>query len=311
MSALLVGLLGFGLALAAGLAWSRRVKAAAASAGMARLNDLRWRDFERTVVTALEARGYRLAEAQDGTIDRDDLLLEHEGERVLLVCKQGAGTTAPSVLHALARQLPLRSADRGLLVSTGHFDDEVVSAARAQRIELIDGEALWPLVAPILQPEGAEPATPATDRKPQVVAWLGALGVGAIAWMLAQGLQRAVDPEAEAAIPTPVPRAAPSATGQPAQPVQQPHETIPTDPAALQQRRSDTVDVVVTLPGVATALWSTQSTLLVHLAAEGADPMAQLCPLLVRYPELAASRVQLQPPQGSTAPVRFRQCRSY
>ena len=41
------------------------------------------------------------------------------------------------------------------------------------------------------------------------------------------------------------------------------------------------------------------------------DIEAALCPLLERYPELAASRVQLQPPPGSQKPVRFRQCRSY
>jgi hypothetical protein len=33
--------------------------------------------------------------------------------------------------------------------------------------------------------------------------------------------------------------------------------------------------------------------------------------LLERYPELGASRVQLQPPEGSGEAVRFFQCRAY
>ena len=149
------------------------------------------------------------------------------------------------------------------------------------------------------------------------MAWLGALAVGAIAWMIAQGLQRApaVDAPTRAAATAP-------ATGDaaPAVPsVEDPapararvaSEPAPGDPAALGRRRREAVDAVSTLPGVAGALWSTQSTLMVHLAGDAVDPMAALCPLLERYPELAASRVQLQPPQGSTAPVRFRQCRSY
>ena len=86
---------------------------------------------------------------------------------------------------------------------------------------------------------------------------------------------------------------------------------MPTDPVALERRRKETANAISTLFGVDRALWSTQSTLLVYLSAEEADPSSELCPLLERYPELAASRVQLQPPPGSQKSVRFKQCRSY
>jgi hypothetical protein len=33
--------------------------------------------------------------------------------------------------------------------------------------------------------------------------------------------------------------------------------------------------------------------------------------LVERYPDLAASRIQLTPPPGSGEQVRFRQCRAY
>jgi hypothetical protein len=43
----------------------------------------------------------------------------------------------------------------------------------------------------------------------------------------------------------------------------------------------------------------------------GHDVLLEICPLLERYPALAASRVQLTPPPGDSAQVRFRQCRAY
>ena len=86
---------------------------------------------------------------------------------------------------------------------------------------------------------------------------------------------------------------------------------MPTDPAILDRRRNETANAISTLAGVDRAVWSTQSTLLIYLSAEDADPSARLCPLLERYPELAASRVQLQPPQDSQRSVRFRQCQAY
>ena len=50
---------------------------------------------------------------------------------------------------------------------------------------------------------------------------------------------------------------------------------------------------------------------LVHLNEEGTDPRPSICPLLERYDELAATRLQLQPPAGSDKPVRFVQCRAF
>ena len=65
------------------------------------------------------------------------------------------------------------------------------------------------------------------------------------------------------------------------------------------------------LPGIDRALWQTQSTLLVYLLDGTFDPLPELCPELERYEELAATRLQLQPPAGSPRPVRFVQCRPY
>lgn len=314
MLPLLIALVAFGGVLAYGLHRSRHARGKAdVRGGLLRLNDLRWREFERMVAGALQPLGYRDCIGENDSIDRQHLMLERDGERVLMTCKQGAGTIGPQSLHELAQQARLRGAQRAMMVTTGQFDDAARTVAKVQKIELVDGDALWPLASAVLETP-AEAAAP--DRKPQIVAWLGALAVGAIAWMIAQGLMpepasvptapAATSPRADlpAATPAARPSAAPAAGSQASEPV-------PTDPAALDRRRRDAVNAVSTLPGVARALWSTRSTLMVHLAREGADPMPGLCPLLERYPELAASRIQLQPPQNSTAPVRFRQCRSY
>ena len=130
--------------------------------------------------------------------------------------------------------------------------------------------------------------------------------------MIAQGLQ----PEASssdatdvAAQATPATQATTRATA--AAPASEDANIVPTDPAALERRRKETANAISTLFGVDRAFWSTQSTLLVYLSTDVADPSSELCPLLERYPELAASRVQMQPPQVSTKSVRFKQCRSY
>lgn len=316
MLSLLVGLLSFVVVLVAGLYLTRhRPAGGGLKSGLERLNALRWRDYERVVVTALQAQGYWQAPDRDSGPDRDSVLLERKGERHLLMCKQGTGSIGPNLLHAMAREMQLQGARRGLLANTGTFEEAAQTVARAQRIELIDGAALWPLVEPTMRHDPVAAAA-APDRKPVIVAWLGALAVGVIAWMVAQGLMpqpvrapaASATAAASAAAADPVGLPAGAEPGVPAQPD---HEPVPTDPAVLERRREDVAQAVATLPGVARAGWSTQSTLLVHLSREDADPVAQLCPLMLRYPELAASRVQLQPPQGSSAAVRFRQCRSY
>jgi hypothetical protein len=84
---------------------------------------------------------------------------------------------------------------------------------------------------------------------------------------------------------------------------------VPDDPAALASRRRKVAEAVATLPWVDRAVWSTRSTLVVHLA--GAPDRKGLCALLEPYAELRVSRLQLQPPRESDTPVRFIQCHAY
>lgn len=287
--------------------------------GLAHLADLRWRDFAKLVLQAMQARGYQVVRDDDDHSDGlpgdgGDILMQLGSQRTLLSCKYGnASVVSAQSILGLGKSAELRGAHSAIVVSPGRFDDEARRVASQQHVELIDGATLWPEVKPFVVDDVEQHKDTAPATRNLAIAWVGAAAVAAVAWMLAQGMQA---PGTAAVTPSPAPvQSSSPASPQPA--VTNPNgtppanATVPTDPAVLEQRRSETANAISTLAGVDRAVWSTQSTLLVYLANEDADPSANLCPLLERYPELAASRVQMQPPQGSDKPVRFKQCRSY
>ena len=327
MTPLLLALLVFAIAGAAATFWLRQHGSQAAATAETRerdesqLADLRWRDFTRLVLQAMKGRGFdpviEDGMAPDGIpSDGGDILLERDGEHVLLSCKYGSGSVVGvQAILGLGKSATLRGAGNVIVATPGKFETEAMRVARQQgNIELLDGKDLWPELRPYIAREPATAVEPATAPTPLpasafAIAWGGAAALGLVAWLLLQATQG--EPPVSEAIAT----ATAPATSQPAaspQPVATPSaQAVPTDPVALERRRKETANAISTLFGVDRALWSTQSTLLVYLSAEEADPSSELCPLLERYPELAASRVQLQPPPGSQKSVRFKQCRSY
>lgn len=333
MSPILIALAVFLVLGLAATAWLRRAPSTnaatqAAARGAGQLGALRWRDFTRLVLQAMHGRGYRTV-VEDGTpadgipTDGGDIVLERNRERTLLSVKYGsASVVGAQALLGLGGAATLRGTQRVIVVTPGRFDEEATRLARQQEIELIDGEDLWPEVRPYV----ARPATDAGAASAPVerpasaspkalgIAWAGAAAIAAVTWMIVQGLQPATPEASVAATATMAPAsvAAQDAASAPAPAAAiEDANVVPTDPAALERRRKETANAISTLFGVDRAFWSTQSTLLVYLSTDVADPSSELCPLLERYPELAASRVQMQPPQGSTKPVRFKQCRSY
>jgi restriction system protein len=330
MSPILIALLVFVVLGLAATAWLRRSPSPlptsqANARGAAQLGTLRWRDFTRLVLQAMHGRGYRTV-VEDGMpadgipTDGGDIVLERGGERTLLSVKYGsASVVGAQALLGLGGSATLRGTQKVIVVTPGRFDEEAIRMARQQDIELIDGEDLWPEVRPYVarptqQDPGATPA-PVRSRRPPIrrrmgIAWGGA-AVAAVAWMIAQGLQPAAsNARCHRRCGAGNDARRKQRRGQ-RPPRRRGRQHRPTDPAALERRRKETANAISTLFGVDRAFWSTQSTLLVYLSTDVADPSSELCPLLERYPELAASRVQLQPPQGSTKSVRFKQCRSY
>lgn len=295
-------------------------------AGITALAGMRWRDFMHLVLAAMNARGYERVFAPEASGDEGDYLLEREGQRWLLSSKHGTAYVLGSTSIAeFAREIRMRGAAGGLLVTPGSFAPEARTLARTQRIELLDGPELWPELKPLLPEEQrAEVIGPprAQLQRQLLVAWGAALLVGVVTFLALDHGRLPEDGSADAtattapaasmpvaaapsAKPRTAPAPAPAATPAPAA------AAIPTDPEELERRRRDVATAVSTLPGIDKAMWSTQSTLLVYLSDDLADPMSSICPLLERYDELAASRVQLQPPAGSKRLVRFLQCRAF
>ena len=279
-------------------------------AGIAALAGMRWRDFIHLVLAALNRRGYERVFDTAGNGDEGDYLLERHGQRWLLSSKHGAAYVVGSTAIAeFANTVRMRSAAGGLLVTPGRFAPEARTLAGAQRIELLDGPTLWPEVRPLIPREQVdEIAAPAEGRANRhvLMAWGGALALGVVLLALLPDASGDGDTAAEAtAARSAAPHDAP--VTNPMAPLAE----IPTDPAVLEQRRVAAMRAVTGVPGVDRALWSTQSTLLVYLSDELAEPLTGICPVLLRYEELAPTRVQLQPPAGSKRPVRFVQCRTY
>ncbi len=319
MFPVLIALIVFVPAGFAAKAWLRKsaINGGDLKPGLAHLAGLRWREFAKLVLQAMQARGYEIVREDDGPADGlptdgGDILLRQGSQRILLSCKYGnaAVVSAQSIL-GLGKSAELRGAHSAIVVTPGRFDDEARRVAGQQHVELIDGATLWPEVKPFIGHDFTAGVADSTAKHNTLVAWAGAAAVAAVSGMLAQGLLSTPSTDVEtpaAAIAAPAPA---TAAAKPSVAATPPPEAIPTDPNVLERRRAETANAISTLTGVDRALWSTQSTLLVYLSSEDADPSTQLCPLLERYAELAASRVQLQPPPGSDKRVRFKQCRSY
>lgn len=282
------------------------------AAGIRALSALSWRDFIHLVLKDLERRGYARVLDHRSPSGDNDYVLTREGKRYLLSCKHGSAYVLgkPAVAE-FANAIRFANTHGGILATQGHVADEARPMAGLQNIELLDGAALWPELRDLLKPGQLDDIVADAYQKARqrsLMSWLLALLTGVGVFLLMPASEHSTAASAD-------PRAAedPTASLTAPAPPDAPLPTIPapTDEAALQKQREDVAAAITKLPQVERAIWSTPSTLQVFLRNENGDPIAQLCPLLVRYDALAPSRLQLTPPPGSTAQTRFRQCRSY
>lgn len=273
------------------------------AAGIAALSAMSWREFIRVVLEALSRRGYhRLQDHESDAVDGDYSLVRN-GERWLLSAKHGSAfVLGRSAVNELAAAMAVSDAPGGLLVTQGRIDDDARRAVHGRTIELLDGPALWPELRPLLPPAAVQPIEDASARRARersLGGWLLALVAGIVVFLLLPAPRVSTATEA-----------APSAAAAPA--VQDaPAAFTAPDAATFEAQRRELAGLVATLPVVSRALWSSASTLEIVVQDSDGDPFDAICPLVDRYPALAASRIQLTPPPGSGRAVRFRQCRSY
>jgi len=299
------------------------------AAGIVALSGVSWRTFIHMVLDALSRRGFERVVDSDTASGDSDFVLERHGERHLLSCKHGSAFVLGRLtVNELANDINLNNAAGGFLLTQGRITDDARLVAALQRIELLDGPTLWPQLRDFLPAEqlaGIRAKAAQLARQRVLSSWLIALLAGVAVFLVLPD----APPEPK---PAPIAATVPAAETQPettiadAAPVQEPapsapaaaatNDAPPADPAAaeaasVEQQRTDVARAISTLPDVDRAIWSSESTLQVFLLELDGDAFARICPLIERYDELASSRIQLTPPQGSDARVRFRQCRSY
>lgn len=276
------------------------------AAGIAALSAMSWREFIRVVLEALSRRGYhRLVDPGTATGDGDYTLVRN-GDRWLLSAKHGSAfVLGRAAVNDLTAAMGVAGAAGGLLVTQGRIDDDARRAARGRPVELLDGATLWPELRPLLPESALLPISESSAeraRERSLAGWLLALIAGVAVSYVLPGPRPGAEPPAP---PASAPLAAPAAAAAPTVP-----EAMP-DPAALEAQRRELASTVATLPGVTRTLWTSASTLEVHVGDADGDPFLPVCELVVRFPALASSRIQVTPPPGSGRQVRFRQCRSY
>lgn len=300
--------------------WKVRRKRLEIAAGIDALAAMRWREFSHFVIEALQAQGFEIGGDTPSTPRGEqaaDLTLLKDGHTWLVTCKQGANYRINTVqVQELADSVRFNGAAGGILATLGRIQPEARKNHRG--MELVDGVTLWGLIEPLLPPSLtdhlAQKARQDAVRNTSVV-WAFAALIAVVCTVLLATVMGGPQPVASL-----TPQASPTAAvAQPADPPAADSQNPAPAPAAAEpdvddeetQRRA-LADELSAVAGVDHAAWSTRSTLVLLLETGNADGrIERICEVLGRYPDQRASRLQLQPPPLSEAPVRFMQCHAF
>jgi hypothetical protein len=299
--------------------WLVRRRQGETIAGIEALAAMRWREFSRLVVEALQQQGFE-AESIEQTLERGpqaELRLRRNGQVWLLACKLAGARSrlGAASVRELADAVRFNAAAGGILATPARIDADARKVGSG--LELFDGDALWALVGPMLPAALRDDLTANVRRRSArdtVIAWIGAVVIGALVGFVAA--MKPDDPAApvvEATVPvaSPEPTAARQAPA-PSAPAVDPALTAPADPNREQFERGEVIHAVAALPWIERVMWSTSSTLVIQQREDvDQQDVQEICGVLARYDALRASRLQLQPPAGSERKVRFLQCRAY
>ena len=285
-------------------------------AGLKSLSAMRWRDFSRMVLAAMEQRGLKVVAAEDGDSlePRTSFSLIRNGERWLLSCKHGSAyRIGAALVEELAASVRLSGVHGGILATEGFVEKAGREAAHTHGIEVVDGRSLWPEVKPLM--EAGELHRIVGGAKARAsrhigIAWLAAVTLGLLVGLAVASQQHDTTGNAS----TTLTATASAATGA-VKPVVAPSKAYvplkePTEEELEQQRQAVTQTLSHT-PGIARGVWNTRLTLSVDRLTSEAEAWPIVCKEVERYPSLRTVRVQLNPPPGSDEPVRWRQCKTF
>lgn len=295
--------------------WLIRRRDDETAAGLLALAGMRWRDFSRLVLEAMELRDLvRIPSAHEENQEHSSsFLLAGKGKQLLLACKHGSayriGTAA---VDEFASEVRLRGAQGGILVTEGVLDKGGVEKAAKHSIEVIDGPLLWPAVKPMV--EGALQRrivgnASARARRHIGIAWLGAVTLGLASALVFPGVLNPAGRQVESAQVAVLRKPAGATAARPS-PVPAPVAAAPVmaTEADIEKHRAEVSRKLSKTPGISRGMWISRSTLSVDRTVAEQDAWRLVCSQLETYPDLVLTRIQMNPPQGSNDPVRWRQC---
>ena len=287
-------------------------------AGLHSLSAMRWRDFSRMVLAAMEQRGLKVVAAEEGDSlePRTSFSLIRNGERWLLSCKHGSAyRIGAAPVEELAASVRLSGSQGGILATEGFVEKAGREAAQTHGIDVVDGRSLWPEVKPLM--EAGERQRIVGNAKARAsrhigIAWLAAVTLGLLVGLAIASQQHDGTPNPSAAsTPTTAPAAAAAAAKQVAAPSKAYVPLKEPTEEELEQQRQAVTRTLSHTPGIARGVWNTRLTLSVDRLTSEAAAWPIVCKEVERYPSLRTVRVQLNPPPGSDEPVRWRQCKTF
>ena len=305
---------------------SRRRKAETVL-GINAMANMKWRECIAVLLETLRRDGYRLSADSHAVGDGGSEFLLSSGEdKVLLGYKHGTSyrLTEASV-REFAQAIKEREASSGILLTLGLAEARAATMAKAHKVELIDGPALWPKVRDFIQPQLLASVQSQAAAKTRNGLWLGillSLVIGGLVYYFGVPSLDSIAPATPAATQA---RSAPGST--PAQRAGGGSDAVmlkelnaaakaladvaKLTPEQLRGRRAEAVRNVSQIAQVQVAAWAAPRTLLVKLRkTDGKDKVLldEVCRILTQYEEMRFTRVQLEPPADSGLAVRWRNC---
>lgn len=111
------------------------------------LDGMSWQEFELLVGEAFRQKGFAVAESGGGADGGVDLVLEKNGEKFLVQCKQWrAFKVGVEIVRELYGVMAARGAAGGYVVTSGQFTQEAKEFASGRNISLMDSVALRDLI---------------------------------------------------------------------------------------------------------------------------------------------------------------------
>jgi restriction system protein len=292
--------------------------------GIGTLAAMKWRECVGLVIQSLEKEGYReeISSRQPGD-GGTEFLLKKGSALTLLSYKHGtAYHLGEANIRDFANGVQLIGATKGILATLGTVDTMGKDVASRYDIQVIDGHALWPRVESFISDKTLdavrEQASGQTKSKVQLGGAIST-GLAILCFFVFGGLSALTNSDSSDAADAQTSQAVPANASKTVDPT---IAQLNANAKAMDEvdkltdkqratRKADSALAIAALPKVNSAIWYSASTLQLNLNTEKNDDkvlIEEICRLLTQHEELRYTRLQLEPPSGSTVPVRFRQC---